>query len=107
MEVGTFTGYSALCMAGALPSDGRVVTCEVDPTIAQIAARYFEESTRRHPGLAKIQLEVGPGMTTLDALKAEGASFDFIFVDADKKGYMEYYDAIIESSLLAKANNKH
>jgi predicted O-methyltransferase YrrM len=90
LEVGTFTGYSALVVALALPTDGRIITCDVDPKNTAIAKRYWAEA-----GVAgKIDLRLGPALETLDRLLAEGAagSFDFAFIDADKTNYDGYYE---------------
>ena len=86
VEIGTFTGFSALLIAEALPSDGRLITCEASAEYAGIAARYFERS----PHGKKIELRLGPAMETLSALPA-GAT-DFVFIDADKPSYGHYYD---------------
>lgn len=86
VEIGTFTGFSALLIAEALPSDGRLITCETSAEYAEIAARYFERS----PHGKKIELRLGPAMETLSALPA-GAT-DFVFIDADKPSYGHYYD---------------
>lgn len=90
VEVGTFTGYSALAMAEALPADGRVLTCEIDATHATIARSFFARS----PVGAKIELRLGPALETLRTLPAD-ATFDFAFVDADKESYLNYYDALL------------
>lgn len=85
LELGTFTGYSALSMAGALPPDGRLVTCEVDPEHAAIARRNIAAS----PYADRIELRVGPGVETLSGLEGP---FDLVFVDADKVNYRNYYE---------------
>lgn len=93
IEVGTFTGYSALCVASALPEDGRLVACDVSEEWTAIARRYWAEA-----GLAdRIELRLGPAAGTLDALLGEGAAdgFDFAFVDADKAGYLGYYEQLV------------
>ncbi len=90
LEVGTFTGYSALVVALALPADGRVVACDISEEFTAVARRYWAEA-----GVAdKIDLRLGPAVETLDALIAEGLSgaFDFMFIDADKQGYDAYYE---------------
>ena len=90
LEVGTFTGYSALSVALALPADGRVVACDISEEFTAVARRYWAEA-----GVAdKIDLRLGPAVETLDALIAEGLSgaFDFMFIDADKQGYDAYYE---------------
>jgi caffeoyl-CoA O-methyltransferase len=84
LEIGTFTGYSALCFAEAVPSDGEVVTCEVDEKAAAMARRYFGRS----PHGRKISLRMGPAIETLASLTGP---FDVIFIDADKTNYVNYY----------------
>jgi caffeoyl-CoA O-methyltransferase len=91
LEIGTFTGYSAICIARALPADGRLIACDVSDEYTTVARRYFEQA-----GVAdRIELRLGPGLETLDALPAE-PSFDFAFVDADKTSYSAYFDGIVE-----------
>jgi caffeoyl-CoA O-methyltransferase len=97
LEVGMFTGYSALAMAEALPKDGELIACEVDPYVAEFAQGCFNES----PDGYKIVVEVAPALETLHKLAAKKASFDFIFIDADKKEYVEYFQTILASELLA------
>ena len=88
LELGTFTGYSALSMAAALPDDGRLVTCEVDPDRAAVARRHFDAS----PWGDRIEVRVGPALDTLAAVEGP---FDFVFVDADKTNYRNYYEAVL------------
>lgn len=90
LEVGTFTGYSALVVALALPDDGRVVTCDVSEEWTRVARRYWAEAGVSH----KIDLRLGPALVTLDALLAEGreGTFDFAFLDADKPNVGAYYE---------------
>jgi caffeoyl-CoA O-methyltransferase len=90
LEVGTFTGYSALAVALALPVDGRVVACDVSEEWTNIARRYWNEARVGH----KIDLRLGPALETLDDLLASGHGddFDFVFIDADKKNYDAYYE---------------
>lgn len=93
LEVGTFTGYSSLCVALALPDDGRLLCCDVSEEWTSIARRYWAEA-----GVAdKVELEVGPAAETLDGLLADGeeATYDFAFVDADKPGYDGYYERLL------------
>jgi caffeoyl-CoA O-methyltransferase len=86
IEIGTFTGYSALIIAAALPEDGRLITCETNPKHAEIALRYF----RKSPHGGKIRLELKPAMETLGGIADN--SFDFVFIDADKPSYGRYFD---------------
>jgi caffeoyl-CoA O-methyltransferase len=90
LEIGTFTGYSALCMAEALPKNGRLITCEIKPEHAEIAQSFFKRS--RHG--RKIQIHLGPALETLSGLPAS-ANFDFVFLDADKENYVNYYEAVL------------
>jgi predicted O-methyltransferase YrrM len=93
LEIGTFTGYSALVVAGALPSDGRLLACDVSEEWTSIARRYWAKA-----GLAdRIELRLGPARDTLASLVAAGVrgSFDFAFIDADKTGYDAYYEACL------------
>lgn len=86
VDIGTYTGYSALMMAGGLPEDGELITCEVSEAHADIARRYF----KRSPDGKKIRLAFGPALQTLSGL--QGESVDFVFIDADKASYPAYYD---------------
>ncbi len=88
LEIGMFTGYSALSMAAALPADGRLVTCEIDPERAAIARRHFDGS----PFADRIEIRVGPALDTLATLDGP---FDLVFIDADKSNYSNYYDAVL------------
>lgn len=93
IEVGTFTGYSSLSVALALPPGGRLVTCDVNAEWTNVARRYWAEA-----GVAdRIDLRLGPALETLDALIAEGeaGTFDFAFIDADKTEYDAYYERIL------------
>jgi caffeoyl-CoA O-methyltransferase len=88
VEIGTFSGHSALAMAAALPDDGRIDACEIDPERAAFAQRYFDRS----PHGSKITLHVGPALETLERLEG---TFDFVFIDANKEGYVDYYEAVL------------
>ena len=91
VEVGTFTGYSALCVARALPADGRLLCCDMNEEWTSIARRYWERA-----GVAnKITLKLGPAADTLKALPASH-TFDFAFIDADKSNYLVYYEEILK-----------
>ncbi len=91
LEIGTFTGYSALAMALALPADGRLVACDVSEEWTATARRYWKEAGVE----ARIELRLAPALQTLrDLLEAGSASsFDLIFIDADKGNYLAYYEA--------------
>ena len=90
LEVGTYTGYSALSVALSLPPDGQVVACDISDEYTSVGRPYWAEA-----GVAeKIDLRLGPAAETLDALIAEGGAgrFDFAFIDADKTNYLKYYE---------------
>jgi caffeoyl-CoA O-methyltransferase len=90
VEVGTFTGYSALCMARALPPGGRLLCCDVSEEYTAVARRYWQKA-----GVAdRIDLRLGPALDTLRALPA-GEPLDFAFIDADKESYQGYYEEIL------------
>jgi predicted O-methyltransferase YrrM len=93
VEVGSFTGYSALAMALALPADGRVVALDVSKPFTDIARGYWKEA-----GVdGKIELRLGPAQASLDRMVAEDeGSFDLVFIDADKPGYDGYYEAALK-----------
>ncbi|PSF36297.1 SAM-dependent methyltransferase [Aphanothece hegewaldii CCALA 016] len=97
LEIGMFTGYSALAMAEALPEHGQVVACEVDPYVAQFAQHCFDNSPHGH----KIKVKVAPALLTMRQLSDMGESFDFVFIDADKGGYIDYFNFLLETNLLA------
>ena len=96
LEIGMFTGYSALAMAEALPAGGEVVACEIDADVATFARQCFDDS----PSGSKITVKVGPALATLAELAAAGQQFDLVFIDADKAGYVGYLDALLEKKLL-------
>ena len=90
LEVGTFTGYSALAMAMVMPADGRVVTCDISDEYTSLAREFWAKA-----GMAdKIELRLGPGIESLDQLLAEdgAGTYDFAFIDADKANYWDYWD---------------
>ena len=97
LEIGLFTGYSALAMAEALPEDGSLVACEIDAYAAAVAEAWFSRSPHGH----KIRIELGPAMRTLERMRDAGERFDFVFIDADKVRYADYFELIVGSSLLA------
>ncbi len=90
LEIGVFTGYSALSVALALPPDGRLIGCDISQEYTDIGRVYWEQAGIAH----KIDLRLAPALDTLDALIAAGESgqFDFVFIDADKTGYDLYYE---------------
>jgi len=93
LELGTFTGYSALAIAEALPPDGRLICCDIDAEATALAERYWAEA-----GLADhIQLRLGPALDTLAEIEREypPGSFDLVFIDADKQPYDRYYEAAL------------
>jgi caffeoyl-CoA O-methyltransferase len=97
LEIGMFTGYSALAMAEALPADGEVVACEVDAYVAKFAQQCFSESPSGH----KISVKVAPAMLTLQQLAAANKTFDLVFIDADKAGYVDYVNFLLDNDLVA------
>ncbi|MDY0005729.1 MAG: class I SAM-dependent methyltransferase [Spongiibacteraceae bacterium] len=90
LEIGVYTGYSALAVALALPEDGHVLACDIDAETTAIARDYW----RRAGVESRIELRLAPALETLDQLLASGGadSYDFVFIDADKENYSEYYD---------------
>jgi predicted O-methyltransferase YrrM len=94
LEIGTFTGYSALAVARALPKDGILVACDISTDYTAHAKPYWQEA-----GVAdRIDLRIGPALKTLDKLLAQGqtGSFDFAFIDADKANYMNYFQRALD-----------
>jgi predicted O-methyltransferase YrrM len=94
LEVGTFTGYSSLAVAMAMPADGSLTCCDISHEWTDVAQRYWNEA-----GVAdRVDLRLGPAIDTLNALLVEGAggSYDFAFLDADKPSYPAYYERILE-----------
>lgn len=93
IEIGTFTGYSALAIAGALPQDGELITCDIDEETTAVARRFWAEAALTD----RIDLRLAPAAETLETLLAEGQQgrFDFAFIDADKPGYDAYYEGCL------------
>jgi caffeoyl-CoA O-methyltransferase len=90
IEIGTFTGYSALCLARGLPDDGRLLCCDVSSEWTEVGKPHWEKA-----GVAdKIDLRIAPAVETLDALPAE-PTFDLAFIDADKPSYIDYYERLL------------
>jgi caffeoyl-CoA O-methyltransferase len=88
LELGTYSGYSALSMATALPADGHIDTCEVAERHAEVARRYIERSGYGD----RITIHLGPALETIERLDGD---FDFVFIDADKPNYLNYYEAVL------------
>ncbi|MGI8683712.1 MAG: O-methyltransferase [Acidimicrobiales bacterium] len=88
LEIGTFSGYSALSMAAGLPPDGRIVSCEIEPRHAEVARRFVAESAFSD----RIEIRLGPALDTIAALPGP---FDLVFIDADKTGYAAYFEAVL------------
>lgn len=88
VELGMFTGYSALMMAAGLPDDGKLITCDVDPKAEAMAKKYFAKS----PHGKKIEVRMGPGLDTLKSLEP---GIDLAFIDADKENYGNYYEELV------------
>ena len=96
LEIGMFTGYSALAMAEALPEDGKIIACEVDPYTAQFGRDCFDVS----PHGNKITILVDPALESMKKLASEGETFQLAFIDADKTGYKDYYRLLMDEGLL-------
>lgn len=90
LEIGTFTGYSALSMTAGLPDGAELITCELDPEHARIAQSFFDRS----PHGKRIALKLGPALDSLRALSSD-PKFDLVFIDADKENYLNYYEAVL------------
>jgi caffeoyl-CoA O-methyltransferase len=88
LELGTYSGYSLLSMAAALPQGGHIDTCEVDENHAEVAQRYIDRS----PYADRITIHLGPALETIERL---GGEWDFVFIDADKENYANYYEALL------------
>jgi caffeoyl-CoA O-methyltransferase len=101
LEIGTYSGYSAISMAAALPPGGSIDTCEVEEKHAAVARRYIEEAGYTD----RITVHLGPALETIDRLEGD---FDFVFIDADKENYVNYYEAVLprlsERGLIAADN---
>jgi predicted O-methyltransferase YrrM len=94
LEIGTYTGYSALCIALALPDDGKLIACDISEDWARIGRKYWKEAGVEH----KIDFRFGKAVRTLDAMikSGEAGSLDFVFIDADKSSYDLYYERSLE-----------
>lgn len=94
LDIGTFTGYSALVVAQALPKDGEVITCDVSTEATDIAKKYWQKANVAN----KIDLKLAPALETLDNLinHNESGTYDFVFIDADKKNYLQYYEKSLQ-----------
>lgn len=88
LEIGTFTGYATLSMAAALPEDGHIHTCDIEPRHVEVAQRYVSES----PYADRITIHLGPALDSLERIDGE---FDLVFIDADKGNYASYYEAVL------------
>ena len=101
LEIGTYSGYSALSIAAGLPEDGRIVTCEVDPQHVEVARRHIAAS----PYADRIDVRLGPALETISGLDGP---FELVFIDADKQNYANYYEAVLpklaERGLIAVDN---
>lgn len=94
LEIGVFTGYSTLSVAMALPEQGRIIACDINPNTTQMAQHYWQKA-----GVdSKIDLKLAPALETLTTLKEQGYTnhFDFAFIDADKNNYLNYYELCLE-----------
>jgi caffeoyl-CoA O-methyltransferase len=101
LEIGTFTGYASLSMAAALPEGGHIHTCDIEPRHIEVAQRYIDQS----PYADRITIHAGPALETIAKLDGD---FDFVFIDADKPNYDNYYEAVLprlsERGLIAVDN---
>lgn len=88
LEIGTFTGYTSLVLAQGLPEDGEVITCDIDAEATSLAQKYWAKSPHGH----KIQLRLGPALDTINTIQG---AIDFAFIDADKVGYIDYWEAVV------------
>ena len=88
LEIGTFTGYSSIAMAAGMPGDGRIITCELDPGHVKLARSHIEASGYGD----RIEIREGPAIETIASLEG---GFDFVFIDADKGSYVDYYEATL------------
>lgn len=91
LEIGTFTGYSALAVALAIPENGRIVCCDINEEWTAIGRSFWQKAGVDR----KIDLRIGPALRTLDELRKETQNFDFVFIDADKTNYANYYEACL------------
>ena len=91
LEIGTFTGYSALAVALAIPENGRIVCCDISEEWTAIGRSFWQKAGVDR----KIDLRIGPALRTLDELRKETQNFDFVFIDADKTNYANYYEACL------------
>jgi len=104
LDIGTFTGMSALAMAEGIPADGKVVTLECYENIAKVAQKIFDDSTVKD----KIDLKVGQANEFMKKMVEDGEKFDIIFIDADKENYIEYYELslkLLEKNGIILADN--
>jgi predicted O-methyltransferase YrrM len=94
LEIGTYTGYSSLCIAMSMPQQGRLICCDTSAQWTAIAQRYWDQAELTH----KIDLRLAPALDTLDGLLEEGheGEFDFAFIDADKQNYLNYYERCLQ-----------
>lgn len=90
LEIGMFTGYSALSMAEGLPDNGKIITCDIDADTTKIAQSFFERSVHGR----KIDVRLAPALETIDDLPSE-PKLDLVFIDADKENYVNYYEAVL------------
>ena len=97
LDIGMFTGYSALAMAEALPENGRLIACEVDRYAAELAQSLFKASLHG----SKIEVKLGAALDTLNQLAIAPEPFDLVFIDADKREYIAYFQTVLDRNLLA------
>ncbi|XP_064612794.1 O-methyltransferase MdmC-like [Liolophura sinensis] len=97
LEIGMFTGCAALAMAEALPSHGTVITCDIHAPLETLVRKFVDKS----PHGEKIKIKIGPALETLQGFSDEGLQFDFVFIDADKTNYKNYFKFLLDKGLLA------
>jgi len=88
LEIGMYTGYSALSMAESLPAEGKLITCDIDENIKSFAEKFFNQSPHGH----KIEIKIGPALETIQDLNYK---FDLVFIDADKPAYPDYFEMVL------------
>ncbi len=98
LEIGSFTGYASLAMAEGLPENGKLYACEYDSFTANFAHEQISESNHAH----KIEIVIGDALKSLANFERNGEIFDFVFLDADKKGYGQYYSKLMDGGLIKK-----
>ncbi|GAB1607045.1 uncharacterized protein LOC115222932 [Argonauta hians] len=97
IEIGMFTGLATLAMAEALPDHGKLISCDIEPYLEKTVRGFVDKTLHGK----KIVIKIGPALETLSTLAKEGVKADFVFIDADKSGYIDYFKSILDNNLLA------